>query len=124
MFEKAARLKLRFDTKFGRLAAEDLWDLSEKDLNELYMGYAADAKESDVESLMDDSVRDTVLALQMEIVRYVFETRKAERLAQKAKMDAKARLGRLLEIKAQKQDEAFLGMSEAELDAAIAELQS
>jgi len=60
MFEKAARLKLRFNFK-GILSVEDLWDLSLESLDLIYKNLSAEAKKSKEVSLLEIKTKEGVL---------------------------------------------------------------
>jgi len=124
IFEVASRLKLRFlVTGRGNLAVEDLWDLSEKQLNSIYTELAAESRNSEVESLIEPSVEDKALSLRKDVVRHVFGVKKAERVELAAKAQKRERRARLLEIRARKQDAELEALDLEALDAEIAELE-
>ena len=120
MYKKAAQLKLRFPFR-GSSTVEDLFDLSLANLDTLYKALKGERKlEEGLLSSPTDA--DRLLDLQLEIVKDVFETRQAEIEARKNAAERKARKERLLEIMADKQDEALKGMSLEELQALADEL--
>ena len=124
IFEVASRLKLRFlVTGRGNLAVEDLWDLSEKQLNSIYTELAAESRNSEVESLIEPSVEDKALSLRKDVVRHVFGVKKAERVELAAKAQKRERRARLLEIRARKQDAELEALDLEALDVEIAELE-
>jgi len=124
MFEKASRLKLRFSVPdYGHLSVEDLWDLSQESLNVIYMKLAAQIKQTEVSSLLDRTRPDEELTLRLNLVQHVFNTKEAERLERANKLESRAKIDRLTEILAQKQDQALGAMSEEEIAAAIQELK-
>lgn len=49
MFEKATRIKLRFDFK-GQITTEDLWDIPVKSLNTMYSDMSKELKQNDNEN--------------------------------------------------------------------------
>ena len=124
IFETASRNKVRFlVTGRGNLAVEDLWDLSEKQLNSIYTELAAESRNSEVESLIEPSVEDKALSLRKDVVRHVFGVKKAERVELAAKAQKRERRARLLEIRARKQDAELEALDLEALDAEIAELE-
>jgi len=124
IFEVASRWKLRFlVTGRGNLAVEDLWDLSEKQLNSIYTELAAESRNSEVESMIEPSVEDKALSLRKDVVRHVFGVKKAERVELAAKAQKRERRARLLEIRARKQDAELEALDLEALDAEIAELE-
>jgi len=124
IFEKASRLKLRF-TVIGRgnLSAEDLWDLTERQLDSIYASLAEYAQKQDVKRLMDANRMDDGVSLRMSLIEHVFNVKKAEREARAAKASMREEFNRLLDIKAKKKDAALEGLSDTELDTKLAEIR-
>lgn len=123
IFEYAVRNKLRFSYK-GLLTVEDLWDLSLKDLDAIYKQLKGQMKVNEEESLMaSKSKADTVLEMQIEIVKYIFAEKEAAQ--QKAKKAAENRKQRekLMGILAEQEEKDLRGKSADELRAMIAELE-
>lgn len=122
MFEKAARMKLRFNHK-GVCSVEDLWDLPLKTLDGIYKELNAKIKTQKEESLLEGkSKEDEILSLQIDIVKYIVSVRLAEG---KARTDAKARSEfkqKLLAIKEEKQESSLREMSLEDLDKLINEI--
>jgi len=125
MFEKASRMRLRFKlTGYGNLSVEDLWALTDTELNDAYMALAAKVKKAEVESLMTDSKRDSVLNLKLAIIHRIFDIKREERLARTDKARTRLKVERITEILAQKQDAALIGKTEEELRAYVEELKA
>ncbi len=128
MFEKASRLKLRFETSRGILATEDLWDLPLSsvrgtNLDELAIGLNRQLKDSQTESFVAANPRkDEVLELKFEIVKRVIEVKLAEAAQAKLAADKKAQKQRLLEIIARKQDQQLESTSLEDLQKMVADL--
>ena len=123
IFEYAVRNKLRFSYK-GLLTVEDLWDLTLKDLDAIYKQLKGQMKVNEEESLMTSkSKADTVLEMQIEIVKYIFAEKEAAQ--QKAKKAAENRKQRekLMGILAEQEEKDLRGKSADELRAMIAELE-
>lgn len=120
MFEKAVRMKLRWQYK-GMLGIEDLWDLSLADLDTIYMGLKAEeADAAGVESLLDMRTEaDEVLTLKIAIVKHVFTVKKAEAEAVKNELDRARQKQKLLAILADKQDAELRDKTSDELTAMI-----
>lgn len=123
MFEKAVRLKLRFQHK-GALSVEDLWDLPMKDLDAIYIRLNQQLKALSEESLLEDEHDNDreYKSLALSVVKHVFITKKAEAEERAAAVEKKAKKQRLMEILAAKQDEKFQDMTIDELNALIAGL--
>ena len=119
LFEMATRSKLRFPSTKGELSVEDLWDLSDKDLDEVYKNLKDQEVKSSEESLLDDANVDPKLTAAIGIVRYIFTTKRKEKLAEKERINKKQTQKKYIDALSKKQDEAIEKMSEAELRAMI-----
>lgn len=121
MFEHAIRNKLRFPFK-GTITIEDLYDLSLRDLDEIFKSLNSQMKQANEESLEDTKTKeDKALEMQIEIVKYIHGVKKLE---EKARLDAKAKAEKkqkLLGILASKQEESMLNMTEEQI---LAELEA
>lgn len=119
LFEMATRSKLRFPSTKGELSVEDLWDLSDKDLDVVYKNLKDQEVKSSEESLLDDANVDPKLTAAIGIVKYIFTTKRNERLAEKERIKKKLTQRKYIDALSKKQDEAIEKMSEAELRAMI-----
>src|SRR5574343_149516 len=105
MFEKAVRMKLRWNYK-GVCTVEDLWDLPLKSLDSIFKELNAKHKTQKEESLLSNkSSEDKTLELQIAIVRHIVEVKLAEKEAREQRAEKAEKKQRLLEIIAKKQDE-------------------
>lgn len=123
LFEMATRSKLRFPSTKGELSVEDLWDLSDKDLDVVYKNLKDQEVKSSEESLLDDANVDPKLTAAIGIVKYIFTTKHNERLAEKERINKKLTQRKYIDALSKKQDEAIEKMSEAELRAMIDSLE-
>lgn len=123
LFEMATRSKLRFPSTKGELSVEDLWDLSDKDLDVVYKNLKDQEVKSSEESLLDDANVDPKLTAAIGIVKYIFTTKRNERLAEKECINKKLTQRKYIDALSKKQDEAIEKMSEAELRAMIDSLE-
>lgn len=116
MFEKAARLKVRFPFK-GACSVEDLWDLSVEHLDGIYKALKKQQRDSGEESLIErrETAASTMLNLQIDLVKHVFSVKVAEAEERKKASDKKAQKEKILSLIAEKQDEALKGKSVEEL---------
>lgn len=74
IFEKASRLKLRFETNRGVLSAEDLWDLGKSDMNDLYKSVNKRIKDTQEENLFAEKTESSKTdELRLEIIKRVAE---------------------------------------------------
>ena len=116
LFEIAARKKYRFPFN-GQISAEDLWDLSPAQLDRVFKILKKDQKTGEEESLMNTRTsEDTTLDNKIALVKYIFETKQAEKLAAERKAEENAKKARIREIIADKKEEALKGMSIEELE--------
>jgi hypothetical protein len=115
MFEKASRLRLRFQYK-GLISTEDLWDLKLESLDEIYKNLNKQLQETEGESLLSrKSDNLEPLRLKIEIVKHVFTTRLQE-IENKQNQIANAQhKQKLMEVLEHKQQEKLLNMSEEDL---------
>lgn len=123
LFEMATRNKMRFPSTKGELSVEDLWDLSDKDLDVVYKNLKDQEVKSSEESLLDDANVDPRLTAAIGIVKYIFTTKCNERLAEKERINKKLTQRKYIDALSKKQDEAIEKMSEAELRAMIDSLE-
>lgn len=123
LFEMATRSKLRFPSTKGELSVEDLWDLSDKDLDVVYKNLKDQEVKSSEESLLDDANVDPRLTAAIGIVKYIFTTKRNERLAENERINKKLTQRKYIDALSKKQDEAIEKMSEAELRAMIDSLE-
>lgn len=130
MFEKCARLKLRFASPQGGLSAEDLWDLpltsaraNQANLNSIAKGISRQLKAENEEDFVNPkSGADEALQLALDIVKHVIQVRQAENETARALADRKEKKAKLLELIARKQDQALEGKPLEELQEMVASL--
>lgn len=120
MFEKASKMKLRFDTVHGRITIEDLWDMpltdSDFSLDTLAKQINKKVKESGEESFVKpSSVARLIPELSLEIVKRVIAVRLEEIDQQKARVATKARKDRIMAILEDKEDDSLKEKSADEL---------
>ncbi len=110
MFEKALRLKLRFDHK-GMLNTEDLWDLPVEELDDYYVKLLSLAKRN--KSLLNQE--ETLLDLKLSIVKHIVTTKLAEAKEHEQQKQLADKKHRLISILHEKQDEDYKSLSRDEL---------
>jgi len=130
-FEKAARMKLRFDTAKGQLSVEELWDLpleSERGVSldglavALHQKIKNGAEVSFVRKDSAKSVEYEVAQLKFDIVKHIIDVRVAENEAAARSRANRAQKQKIMELIAQKQDESLAGKSVEELMAMVEQL--
>lgn len=122
MFEKATRLKLRFNSKKGLLSTEDLWSLplrgvgTNVDLDEVAKAVHQELKDSEEVSFVAPvSASNTTAQLKMDIVKHIIAVKLAEKeVAEKAR-EVKEKKQKIMSIIAQKQDESLMSASVEDL---------
>lgn len=129
MFEKATKLKLRYDTVRGLITTEDLWDLSLTrgvvNLNDIAKGLSRKLKEAEEEDFVETSRPNPELAalqLKFEIVKHVIGVKKAEQEEAAAARVKHEQKQKILEIMARKQDQKLEGMELGELEELLGKL--
>lgn len=120
MFERASRLKLRFETQVGNLTVEDLWDLPltsrGASLDTLAKAINKAVKESAEESfVVKKSATDTIIGLKLDIVKHVIEVKLVEAEISEKEVETKAKKERIMAIIADKEDDALKVKSADEL---------
>ena len=122
IFEFAIRNKFRFPYK-GMISVEDLWDLSVRELDSIFKALNTQVKKSQEESLLaTKSKEDEVLSIQIEIVKYIVETKLAEAETIKQSRELKEKKQKIMEIISTKQDEALHNMSVEDLQTMLENL--
>lgn len=126
MFEKASRMKIRFESPKGNLSVEDLWGLpllasnNGACLDNIARDLSKKLKESETESfVVKASKPDAVLQLKFEIVKHVIEVRLTENEVAEKAQENHLKKQKLLSILAQKEDEELLGASKEQLRAMV-----
>lgn len=125
IFEQATRMRLRFPTAQGAITVEDLWEIpltsksGKTNLNDIAVGLYNKLQESTgiVSFVEPNAPNDKQTQLAFDIAKYIIDVRVAERAAAKDAADRREKKARILEIIADKQDDALRGKSLEELTA-------
>ena len=122
MFEKAVRLKLRFNHK-GLCTVEDLWDIPLESLDRIFKELNTKLKTQKEESLLENrSKEDEILDLKISIVKHIVEVRLSEQKARTDLAAKSAKKQKLLGIIAEKQDTELRDLSVDELTKLVDDL--
>ena len=122
IFEYATRNKLRFPFK-GNISVEDLWDLSETDLDKVYKELKAKEKHLKEDSLLSHKTKEEeTLDIQIEIVKYIVVVKLAEIEARKKAVENKEKRQKILSIMAARDEKALENASDEELRKMLEEL--
>lgn len=127
MFEKASRLKLRFNTPQGALSVEDLWDLPLKslrlaNLDDIAISLDARLKDTSVSFVGDESPANAELRLAFDIVKHVISVRKAEESEKKEAAKKRLQKQSLLKLIAEKEEDSLKEKSVEDLRKMVADL--
>ena len=123
MYKYAAKQSLRYDTARGTLNTEDLFGLSLADLDVLAKSLNRQIKEADEESFIKPVTANTMpLKVSFEIVKDVIATKIADQEAAEKRIETRKKKQRIMELIAQKQDEALSDKSEEDLKKMLDEL--
>ncbi len=124
IFERAVRKKLRFKSSRGMMSTEDLFDLDLQTLDTLAKEVNREIKAYDEESFIEEkSPVATTEELRLEILKHVIKSKIAAKDAANKRASLKAKLDRLKQIRADKEDEALLQMDASDIDKEIASLE-
>jgi hypothetical protein len=124
IFEKALRLKVRFEYR-GSISVEDLWDLSLEALNSIYKSLSVQARQVNEDGLLNvRKSEDAILSLKIEIVKIVFETKQAEIEERKLIASKRLKKEKLKEILENRQNEELMNLPASDIQKLIDELDS
>ena len=122
MFDKASRLKVRFDYR-GACSVEDLWDLSVQDLDTVYKNLNAKSKAMKEDSLLEEKTQeDEVLQLKIDIVKHIVAVKLQEAEERKNEKERRAKKQKLLSVLEEKQDAQLHDLSPEQLQEMISNL--
>lgn len=124
MFDKATRIKLRFESTRGALSVEELWDLplrGKLSLDSLAKVVSRQIKSETGESFVDSrSTVDTTQELRLDILKHIIGVKLAEESASREAAEKREKNARIRELIAQKQDQELAGKSIEELTEMLA----
>ena len=122
MFEFAVRNKMRFPFK-GMISVEDLWDLNVNDLDVVFKTLNNELTRTHEASLLggsDDT--DIYLTTQIDIVRYIFDSKISEADEARKVEERNKKKQKLMELIVAKQDAELSNKSIDELKGMLEEL--
>lgn len=122
MFDKATRLKLRFNSNKGQLSVEQVWDLSLNALNEMAKGLSRELKAASVDDedfIGNNTSVDSQLQLRFDIVKSIISTKLKERDDSLSAAEKREHNQAILELIKKKQQEELAGKSLEELQALL-----
>lgn len=122
VFEIATRNKYRFPYR-GQISVEDMWDLSVTELDKIFKTLNKQAKTAQEESLLETKTKeDEAIENQIAIVRHIVSVKQKEANDKLKEKERKAQKQRIMEIMADKEDEALKSKSTEELRKMLEEL--
>lgn len=119
LFMKAARRKYRFNSERGTLNVEQLFDLSYTDLDKIYRELEGAKQES---AGLLGRTGNTEVQNKLEIVKAVFDQKKAEADANQSRAEKAAMKDKILNALANRQAENLAQKDEDELKAMLEKL--
>lgn len=122
VFEIATRNKYRFPYR-GQISVEDMWDLSVSELDKIFKTLNKQVKTAQEESLLETKTKeDETIENQIAIVRHIVSVKQREANDRLREKERKAQKQRIMEIMADKEDEALKSKSTEELRKMLQEL--
>jgi len=123
IFEFATRAKVRFRHSSGLVSVEDLWDLTLPQLDSIAKALRKTLQDNG-ESFISEVKTDKTIEIAFEVVKYIIGVKLAEKEAAKRRKDAAEKRAQILDIIADKQNEALKGKSVEELMKELENLSS
>ena len=124
MFVEATRKKYRFPYN-GQLSVEDLWDLSPVQLDKVYKTLGKTLTNTGELSLVKATTPDDeITKAKLDIVKFVYETKIAEKQEAVQAAERRAYADKLQRILESKKDAALESLSVEELEKKLQELKS
>lgn len=123
VFEVATKNKYRFPYR-GQISVEDMWDLSVTELDKIFKTLNKQVKTAQEESLLETKTKeDEAIENQIAIVRHIVSVKQKEANDRLREKERKAQKQRIMEIMADKEDEALKSKSPEELRKMLEELE-
>lgn len=126
-FEKATKLRLRWETSQGQLSVEDLWDLKLDPLDviakSVYKKLQNEGEESFIPSKRTNKPQ-TYNDLRLDILKYIIDVKVEEEKAKALRAERKIELARLKEVAANKADEQLSKLDLEDLRKKISALET
>lgn len=130
MFEKASRLKLRFETSKGNVSVEDLWDLplqstrGAANLDDIARGLYKQLKSGDdVSFVVQERKSDETVQMKFDIVKHVIDVRIKENTAAATARANAEKKQKILSIMADREQDTLKNMPMEELRKLLDEMQ-
>lgn len=125
MFEKASKLKLRFETNQGSLSTEELWDLSLQSLDTIAKKVNKQLRDEGEESFIPNRSRTSSQnTLRLDILKHIIDVKVKEQEDRKARSERVATITRLKELAESKENEKLASQSLEDIQKQISELEA
>lgn len=131
IFEQATRSKLRFSSQLGELSVEHVWDLPLSARNGIDLDNVAKAINRELKTTEEESFvsptptsAQTVLSLKLDIVKHIIAIKLKEADDKKQAASRAAERARLLSALDEKNQQELLGMTKADIEKRLAELNA
>jgi organic radical activating enzyme len=123
LFEKASRMKLRFQLK-GNISVEELWDLSKEELDTYASSLFEQMEKSTKHSLLKKKdAKNSLITLKYDIVKHIIETKLIEEEESAIAIIKKQEKEKLLALLVKKQEEKLAILTEEEIQKKLEELK-
>ena len=123
MFEKASRMKLRFNTNKGIVSTEDLWDFSLIQLNEVAISLFKEVESGKEKSFISKKTEvNEKLELAFDVVRYIINVKLVDKEVATKAANNKIEKDKLLAILSDKEDESLRDLNVKDLKKMIKKL--
>jgi len=129
MFEKANRLRLRFDSCKGKLSTEDLWDMPLTSRDGFDLDTVAKSVNKHIKNLEEESFvnikpssMSSVYNLKLDVLKHIIGVRVNDLKSKEESALKKERKEKILSIIAEKQDSSLKEKTLEELTAELKEL--
>ena len=126
MFQKATKVKLRFNSGRGLLSVEDLWDLpidGELSINSLYIDVNNQLKAESTEGLISKKTNNCdALELRLEILKSIYEVKLQEQKDAEQSVYKASQRQKILSIISNKQDTKLTESTVEELETMLKKL--
>lgn len=124
MWLEALQKRLRFEFK-GLISTEDLFDLDMSSLDVIYQKLSKELREISGDSLLDNKKADDIALaqLKLDVVRHVFDIKKAEAAALRQKIANIEEKQRIMHIINEKENAELANLSIDELKAKLNDLE-
>lgn len=132
VFEKASRLKYRFESSKGQLTVEQLWDLPLKStVGHVDLDTIARTVNSELKAVGEESFVATrpdpkrgELESKLELVKHIIQTKLDENAAKTAEAARQSQIAKVQEALDRKKDAALEGMTVEDLEKQLAALRA